>query len=55
MTVGFDQADASKMVLKGVDLKNMVWIGRRYGTPREAEAVAGAIAQGLKESEAVAG
>jgi len=55
MTVGFDQADASKMVLKGVDQENIVWIGRRYGTALEAEAVAGAIAERLKESEPLAG
>jgi len=51
MTVGFDRTDASKMVLKGVDQDNIVWIGRRYGTSLEAEVVAAAIAERLKESE----
>jgi len=55
MTVGFDRSDASKMVLKGVDQDNIVWIGRRYGTTLEAEVVAAAIAERLKESEADVG
>ena len=44
MTIGFDRADGSKISLKGPDDENVVWIGRRYGSPAEAQAVASAIA-----------
>jgi hypothetical protein len=50
VTVGFDKIDATKMVFRGVDEENVVWIGRRYGTRLEAEAVAQAIAERMKES-----
>lgn len=50
LTIGFDKQDASKISLKGPDENNIVWIGHRYGTQMEAETVAEAFAERLKES-----
>jgi hypothetical protein len=47
LTVGFDTVDGSKVTVKGPDEEHVVWIGRRYDTAREAEAVAGVIADRL--------
>jgi hypothetical protein len=47
MTIGFDRADGSKVAVKGPDDENVVWIGRRYDSPREAQAVASAMAERL--------
>jgi hypothetical protein len=52
LTVGFDKLDADKLVLKGPDGDNVVWIGRRYGTAMEAESVAAVFAERLKQSAA---
>lgn len=52
LTIGFDRLDAARMVLKGPDQENIVWVGHRYGTPFEAEAVASVIGERLKESVA---
>jgi hypothetical protein len=49
-TVGFDKQDVSKISLKGPDENNTVWIGHRYGTQMEAETVAEAFAERLKEN-----
>jgi hypothetical protein len=49
-TIGFDKADAAKIAIKGPDDNNVVWIGHRYGTRLEAEAVSEAFAERLKES-----
>lgn len=51
-TVGFDKLDVAKMTLKGPDDDNVVWIGHRYGTQLEAEAVAAAFAERLKQNAA---
>jgi hypothetical protein len=51
-TIGFDKQDTSKISLKGPDADNIVWIGHRYGTQMEAETVAEAFAERLKESAA---
>ena len=51
-TIGFDKLDAEKIRLNGPDDDNTVWIGRRYGTRLEAETVAAAFAERLKESAA---
>jgi len=50
LSIGFDTLDGSKMVCKGADEDNIVWIGRRYGTRLEAEAVAEAIAERMTPS-----
>jgi hypothetical protein len=50
LTVGFDRLDAEKTTLKGPDENNIVWIGHRYGTSFEAEAVANVFAERLRES-----
>ena len=50
LTVGFDKLDADKTTLRGPDEDNIVWIGHRYGTRFEAEAVASVFAERLKES-----
>lgn len=50
LTIGFDKLDASKMVLKGPDEQSIVWIGHRYGTRLEAQAIAESLAERLKES-----
>lgn len=52
LTIGFDRLDAGRMVLKGPDQENIVWVGHRYSTPFEAEAVASVIGERLKESVA---
>ncbi len=49
-TVGFDKADSTKISFKGPDENNVVWIGHRYANLLEAEAVAEAFAERLKES-----
>ncbi|HEX3652298.1 MAG TPA: hypothetical protein VHU18_05675 [Rhizomicrobium sp.] len=52
LTVGFDKLDADRTAVKGPDDDNTVWIGHRYGTRFEAEAVASVFAERLKESAA---
>ena len=47
LTVGFDTVDGSKVTVKGPDDEHVVWIGRRYDTAQEAEAVASVIADRL--------
>lgn len=47
-SVGFDKLDAAKIAMKGPDDDNVVWIGQRYTTRLEAEAVAAAIEDRLK-------
>jgi hypothetical protein len=47
LTVGFDTVDGSKVTVKGPDEEHVVWIGRRYDTAGEAEAVATVIADRL--------
>ena len=47
LTVGFDTVDGSKVTVKGPDEEHGVWIGRRYNTAKEAEAVASVIADRL--------
>jgi hypothetical protein len=51
-TIGFDRQDTARITLKGPDDDNVVWIGHRYGTRIEAETVAAAFAERLKESAA---
>ena len=51
-SIGFDKLDADKLVLKGPDAENVVWIGHRYGNAVEAETIAAAFAVRLKESAA---
>jgi hypothetical protein len=51
-TVGFDKLDATKVSFKGPDDDNIVWIGHRYGSRLEAETVAAAIENRMKESAA---
>jgi len=50
LTIGFDKLDASRIKLNGPDENNVVWIGHRYGTPLEAQAVADTFAERLKQS-----
>ena len=50
LTIGFDRLDASKIVLKEPGDDNIVWIGHRYGTAVEADAIARVFAERLKES-----
>jgi hypothetical protein len=52
LTVGFDKLDVAKVSVKGPDENNIVWIGHRYGTQFEAEAVAVAFAERLNQSAA---
>ncbi|MBS0470397.1 MAG: hypothetical protein JSR60_04940 [Proteobacteria bacterium] len=51
-TIGFDAQDADKLSLKGPDADNIVWIGHRYANAMEAEMVAIAFAERLKQSAA---
>ncbi len=50
LTVGFDKIDAAYISLKGPDDDNVVWIGRRYRSRLEAETIAAALGERLKES-----
>ena len=52
-TIGFDAVDAQKMTVKGPDGDNVVWVGHRYNSPLEAEAIAGALQERLKASAVV--
>jgi hypothetical protein len=52
LTVGFESLDKSKISVKGPDENNVVWIGQRYATPVEAQAVAEAFTERLKNGEA---
>jgi hypothetical protein len=52
-SVGFDKMDASKVKMKGPDDENVVWIGYRYANRMEAEAIAAAFEERLKQSAAV--
>jgi hypothetical protein len=54
MTVGFDQVDGSKIAVKGPDDDNVVWIGRRYGSPFEAQAVATTLAEQISAGQETA-
>ncbi len=51
-TVGFDKMDASKVKLEGPDDENVVWIGYRYANRMEAETVAAAFEERLRQSAA---
>lgn len=51
-TIGFDKLDADKVVLNGPDENNVVWIGHRYPTRLEAETIAIAFEERLKQSAA---
>jgi len=51
-TIGFDKIDADKVVLNGPDENNVVWIGHRYPTRLEAETIAIAFEERLKQSAA---
>jgi hypothetical protein len=52
LSVAFDKLDAANMSIKGPDASNTIWIGRRYGTQPEAEAVAAALQSRMQESAA---
>ena len=48
LTIGF--SNASDMRIKGPDDDNVVWVGHRYASRLEAEAMAGAIESRIKAS-----
>jgi hypothetical protein len=50
LTVGFAKLDADKMRLKGPDEDHVVWVGQRYGSKFEAEAMAAALQNRMQES-----
>jgi hypothetical protein len=50
--VTFDRVDVSKIIVKGPDGDNIVWIGQRYGNELEAQTVAAALENRLKENAA---
>ena len=49
LSVAFDRLDKSQVIVKGPDEENVVWLGQRYGTKLEAEAVADAFSNRLAE------
>lgn len=49
-TVGFDDVDAHFVRVKGPDDENTVWIGHRYDSRVDAEAVATAFENRLRDS-----
>jgi hypothetical protein len=51
-TVGFDRLDPEKVAFKGPDENNFVWIGHRYGSKFEADVIAAAMQERLKEGAA---
>lgn len=50
-SVGFDKIDSNKILLKGPDEENTVWIGRRYNNSLEAECVAAALTDRINASK----
>lgn len=52
-SVGFDKVDASRVAMKGPDDDNVVWIGYRYANRLEAETIAAAFEDRLKQSASV--
>ncbi len=52
LTIGFDKLDAGKIQVKGPDEDNVVWIGHRYATKLEAQAIAETMTERLKQSAA---
>ena len=52
LTIGFDKRNSNSVILNGPDENNVVWIGHRYGTALEAQAIADAFNARLKESAA---
>lgn len=52
LSVGFDKIDRDKMAVRGPDENNMVWVGRRYATALEAEAVSAAMSERIGPSSA---
>jgi hypothetical protein len=51
-SVGFDKLDPEKVAFKGPDENNFVWIGHRYGSKYEADVIAAALEERLKEGAA---
>jgi hypothetical protein len=49
-TVGFDSVDAQHVRVKGPDDDNTVWVGHRYGSRTDAEAVAVAFENRLRDA-----
>ena len=47
-TVGFDRMDAKKIELKGPDRENVVWVGYKCATKKEAETIAHAYEERIK-------
>jgi hypothetical protein len=50
ITIAFERLDAARMQVKGPDENNVVWIGQRYASRFEADAVAAVIDDRLKSS-----
>lgn len=50
-SIGFDSTDADKLCFKGPDADHIVWVGRKYPTVLEAEAVAGVLKSKIKQVE----
>ena len=50
LAVGFDKLDSSRVSVKGPDEQNTVWIGQRYATAIEAQAIAETMVERLKQS-----
>ena len=49
ISIGFDKLDSARMSLKDPDEHNIVWVGRKYDTPFEAEAVAATLTRRMEE------
>ena len=49
-SIGFDRVDAAKMTVKGPDEDNIVWVGHRYNSSLEAEAIAAALNERISAS-----
>jgi hypothetical protein len=50
ISIGFDRIDAGRISMKELGDDNVVWVGRRYDSRLEAEAVAAQIESRLRES-----
>ncbi len=50
LSVSFDRLDAKRIAVRGPDENNVVWIGRKFESPLEAQAVADTLAERLKQS-----
>jgi hypothetical protein len=50
LTIGFDKLDAKRMAVLGPDEEGFIWVGRKYNTRFEGEAVVAALKSRIRDS-----